>query len=1187
MKNVYTLFWKLRLLLILFFIQASGEAYASHAQGGDLTYTCLGGNQYQLRLAFYRDCAGTTAPGSVTINISSVTCNQNFNTTLTPIPGTGIDVTPICPQLTTECSGGNYPGVQEWIYEGVITLPQACTDWTFSFSLCCRNAATNTIVNPGGQNIYIETTLNNVVAPCNNSPTFSNRPVPFVCAGQSYCFNHGAIDPDGDSLVYSLVNPLTAPATPVTFISPYSALQPIPSSPAMTLNPLTGDICMTPSQIIVAVMAVRVEEWRNGVLIGSVVRDIQVRTLMCNNNLPYITGMNNTNVYSVNACAGSPLTFNIFSYDIDPSQNVTMTWNNGIPAASLTTTGGPLPTGTFSWTPTAADISSTPWCFTVTVSDDACPYAGSQTFAFCITVTGFYVAVTTTSTNCGASNGTATALATGGTGPYSFNWQPSGGNNANANGLTAGTYTVLVTDASGCSMSAVAVVPQGPANGNINAVVNDVACYGGTQDIYLNVNGGQQPYTYQWSNNSTSANLLNVTAGTYSVLVTTANGCTTTATYTITQPAAPLAVNAAVVNMVSCAGGSNGQASANVSGGTSPYNFSWNTSPAQTTAFATSLFAGNYAVVISDANGCTATQSVSITEPLAISSTITTADVTCYGGSDGSSNISTSGGVGPYSITWSSIPSQSGSTAINLPAGNVVATITDANGCTSTATATIAQPPALTAFMSTAVPVTCFAGNNGSASVLASGGTAPYAYSWNTVPQQNTPAASGMIAGMFTVTVTDANGCATISTVTITEPTAVTATVSPGDTICPGQLFSVSAQGSGGTGNFTYLWSPNLGTSNSYTVYANTLTTWTVSAVDANGCTSAPMTITADVYQFSPANLLVSSTSSICAGGSAIITTATNGNTGPLTWNWSAPLSGPGPHTVYPVVTTTYSVNVTNACGVVVPATATVMVNPIPHVVLPPQFSSGCDAVNLVFSDTAAVNAGCFYAWDFGDNTTGTGSTTNHDYTSTGTYVVSVIITSPYGCQGTGSELMNVIVYSSPTASFGMSSNELTIIEPTVVLADASSSNTIGWQWDFGDSTTSTLASPTHTFQREGIFSVRLIATSNGGCMDTITEPLEVKPEYTVFIPNAFTPNADGTNDVFFVYGDEITTIEMKIFDRWGNMIFESDRLEDGWDGRANGGTNIAQQDVYVYKVFIRDFEGKQHKYTGHVSLLK
>ena len=1187
MKNAYTINWKLAILLIVGFIQLSGEAYASHAQGGDLTYTCLGNNQYRLRLAFYRDCAGVNAPANVTIDITSASCNQNFNVTLAPIPGTGQDVTPICPTLTTECSGGTYPGVQEWIYEGNITLPMQCTDWVFSFTLCCRNAAINTINNPSGQNIYIETTLNNAVAPCNNSPTFSNRPVPFICAGQSYCFNHGALDPDGDSLAYSLVDPLSGAGAPVSFIAPYSAINPLPSSPAVTLNPLTGDICMNPSQIIVAVMAVRVEEWRNGTLIGTITRDIQVRTVTCNNNLPSVSGINNTNVYSATACAGSLIQFNIFSNDPDAGQNVTMTWNNGIPGGTFNTTGSPLQSGNFSWIPTQADISTTPWCFTVTVSDDACPYAGSQTYAFCITVTGFSVGVTTTATNCGASNGTATALATGGTGPYSFNWQPSGGNNANANGLTAGTYTVYVTDAAGCAMNAVAVVPAGPSNSNITATYNNIACFGGTEDIYLNVNGGQQPYTYQWSNNSTNANLIGVPAGTYSVIVTTASGCTQTATYTITQPATALSAMSSVLNNVSCAGGSNGSANTTPSGGSAPYNYSWNSTPAQTTQTATSLTAGNYSVVISDANGCTTTQSVLITEPLAITGPISTSDVTCYGGSNGSAFINVVGGIGPYNVTWSSNPIQNGLSAINLMAGNITATVTDANGCVYTNTVNITQPPALNAIMTNWTSVSCNGGNNGSATVQSTGGTAPYTYSWNTTPVQNNANATNMVAGMFTVTVTDANGCATISTVTITEPTPVLVTVSAGDTICPNTAFNVSANGSGGSGNYTYNWSPNLGTGNAYTVYTSTATTWSVSAVDANGCASAPSAIAVDVFQFSPANLNVTSSPSICQGASATITTNVTGNTGQLTWNWSNNLNGPGPFTVYPTTTTTYSVNVTNVCGVVVPATTQVVVHPIPTVIVDPQFATGCDVVNLSFVDTATANTGSTYWWDFGDNSTGTGASTNHDYTMGGTYTVQVTVTSPYGCSGSNSNQVTLIIYDSPTANFTMSSDEVTIVEPTVLFTNNCSGNTLGWWWDFGDTTTSTLSSPTHSYQRTGNFNVRLIAESFGGCRDTVEQPLEVIPEFTIFIPIAFTPNGDGINEIFYVYGAEITTFNMQLYDRWGNLMFESDDLYEGWDGRANGGEQIAQQDVYVYKVALKDFEGKQHKYTGSVTLLK
>src|SRR5665213_128132 len=534
MKNVYTHGWKLFILLIIAFIQSNTEAYASHAQGGEITYTCLGGNQYRLRFAFYRDCSGTNAPANVQIDITSVSCNQTLQATLNPIQGTGQDVTPICPSLTTVCNGGTYPGVQQYIYEGNITLPQACTDWVFSYTLCCRNAAINTIVNPGGDNFYVETHLNNVLAPCDNSPSFSNIPVPFICEAQSFCFNHGAVDVDGDSLSYTLVTPETGPNTYVTYISPYTASQPLLSSPLITFNPVTGDICMNPTQIIVTVMAVEVDEWRNGNLIGSVVRDLQIHTVTCTNNNPYISGINGGNNFSATMCAGNNLNFFINSFDIDTGQNVSMTWNSAINNATFNTSVGPHPTGTFSWTPTAADISNTPYCFTITVTDDACPFNGSQTFAFCITVTGFSVNATSSGTSCANANGTAAAIVTGGNGPYIYLWS-NNANTSSINNLSPGNYSVNVTDASGCVSTASTIVAQGPLPATVNATVVDVPCYGGTNgSATLIVNGGQGPYTYAWSNNTTSSSLNNVGAGTYSVIVTTATGCTTTATVTIT-----------------------------------------------------------------------------------------------------------------------------------------------------------------------------------------------------------------------------------------------------------------------------------------------------------------------------------------------------------------------------------------------------------------------------------------------------------------------------------------------------------------------------------------------------------------------------------------------------------------------------------------------------------------------------
>ncbi|HNH67225.1 MAG TPA: hypothetical protein PLB72_10300, partial [Bacteroidia bacterium] len=207
--------------IFLTLLIAAGMHYksmATHSMGADLTYECVGGNNYKIRVAFYRDCIGINAPNSVNVTISSASCGQRFTRTLFPVPGTGQEITPLCPNALSTCKGGVFTGIQEWVYERVVTLPAQCTDWTFSYELCCRNAAINTITNPLTNTFYIYATLNNTISPCNTSPVFSNKPVPFACLGQELCFNHGASDADGDSLVYELITPKQNDSTDVSYI---------------------------------------------------------------------------------------------------------------------------------------------------------------------------------------------------------------------------------------------------------------------------------------------------------------------------------------------------------------------------------------------------------------------------------------------------------------------------------------------------------------------------------------------------------------------------------------------------------------------------------------------------------------------------------------------------------------------------------------------------------------------------------------------------------------------------------------------------------------------------------------------------------------------------------------------------------------------------------------------------------
>ncbi|MBL4594011.1 MAG: SprB repeat-containing protein, partial [Flavobacteriales bacterium] len=803
-ENTYrVIFW---VVFLFVSVLINKNSFATHAQSADITYQCLGPNQYEISVSFYRDCAGVNAPNTITINTTSASCAQNFNTTLSQIPGTGVDVTPICATLTTQCNGGNTPGVEEYIYRGIINLPNQCNDWTFSFTLCCRNNAINTINNPGGENIYVEAVLNNLDVTCNNSPSFSNPPVYFPCVGQTSCFNHGAIEPDGDSLYYSLIAPGTGPATTVTYLAGYSALQPLTSNIPTTFNSSNGDICMTPTLQEVTVLAVKVEEWRNGVFIGSVTRDIQLRSVVCNNTLPNLSGINGTGQFSLTGCAGSPINFNIPSFDPDLGQTLTINWNNAIPAANFTTNGAQQPTANFNWTPTAGDVSATPYCFTVSISDDNCSYNGVQIYSFCITVTGFTTSTTSTSANCNASNGTATATVQGGLAPYTYQWLPNGGNNANANGLTPGQYTVNVTDANGCISSSIVNVGTGPLPGNINISSTNISCFGGNDgSATANVNGGGQPYVYSWSNGGFNQTISNLTAGTYFVTVISNGGCVTTDTITITAPSSPVTAVTTQTN-VTCFGSNDGSSTVIPTGGVGLYTVVWNTTPIQNNLTATGLANGSYTVTITDNNGCVTTQNISITQPLPLNFSVSNQqDVNCFGGNDGLISININGGTGPYSYNWNNNTYPDSNTINNLTVGIYLLSITDANGCIANTQYTITEPTVLNTSVINSTNITCNGLNDGTIQTNTIGGTPPYSYQW--VPTGSTsPNASNLSFGYHVLAVIDNNGCIDTTAVNITEPAAIVTVLQGDDTICPGQNSTLTATAFGGTGNFTYQW---------------------------------------------------------------------------------------------------------------------------------------------------------------------------------------------------------------------------------------------------------------------------------------------------------------------------------------------------------------------------------------------
>ncbi|MBI4947364.1 MAG: T9SS type A sorting domain-containing protein [Bacteroidetes bacterium] len=441
----------------------------------------------------------------------------------------------------------------------------------------------------------------------------------------------------------------------------------------------------------------------------------------------------------------------------------------------------------------------------------------------------------------GGNDGGAVAAGGGGTGSFTYLWNdPGAQTTAIATGFTAADYVVTATDGNGCASTASVTITEPTAVTASVTATTDATCSNSDGTATVTASGGTGTLAYFWNDPGmqTTATATGLSAAIYTVTVTDANGCFLNDIATISNIGAAT-VSVTATTDVTCNGGSNGDATATASGGTGTLTYSWNTSPAQATLVATGLTAGVYDITVTDGAGCITIQSATINEPTAVVfAAPATTNVLCKGGANGDATASASGGTGSIGYAWNTTPAQNTATATGLIAGDYIATATDGNGCAATSTVTITEPTAVVFAAPATTNVLCNGGANGDATASASGGTGSIGYTWNTSPAQNTATATGLIAGDYVVTATDANSCAATATVTITEPAAALSAVVTAidESICGTNDGSVTASVTGGTGTYTYAWS-NLETTASITGLA--ADTFYVAVTDANGCAVA------------------------------------------------------------------------------------------------------------------------------------------------------------------------------------------------------------------------------------------------------------------------------------------------------------------------------------------------------------
>ncbi|HTA81849.1 MAG TPA: PKD domain-containing protein, partial [Bacteroidia bacterium] len=828
--------------------------------------------------------------------------------------------------------------------------------------------------------------------------------------------------------------------------------------------------------------------------------------------------------------------------------------------------------------------------YTVTVNDAAGGCSGTATVtiaqpgALTASISG------TTPTSCFAgADGTATAGVTGGSAPYTYSWNSTPAQTTStATALAAGSYTVSVTDANNCTVQATAVITQPPALRDSIANTVAVLCNGQSNGTATDgVKGGTGTYTYSWNTapvqtNSTATALA---MGSYTVTVTDANGCKDSTVATVTQPT-PVTLTAAAF-AAACNGACNGSATVIPKGGTGTFTYAWSTTPVQTGATANGLCAGNYSVVVTDANGCVHdTNPLTVTQPPALALTDSVTSAFCNK-ADGYAAVTITGGTTPYVYQWSTGPV---TTSIsNVKPGTYTFGVVDANKCTATISVTVPNIPGETASITSTTTVTCNGGNNGTAAGMATGGVLPYTYSWNDPAAQTSDSATGLSAGTYTLTVTDSAGCVSTAVATVTQPALVVATpLATPATICDGDSSTLSATAIGGTAPYTFTWNTGT-TASSINVGPATTTTYTVTTADINNCPGQPVPVVVTVNP--PLAVTTGTPAAMCPGSSATVhASASGGNGGPYTYTWTPGNVNGSSISVSPATSQFYTVTVTDGCTKV-PAVDSmlVIVDPLPAVAFTTDTDNGCYPACIQFTNASTIALGSIKSWNwsFGDGQSAAIKDTDYCYKTPGQYTVVFTVTSDSGCVSALTQTNLITVYDHPHTEFTDAPQPTTILSPDITFTDQTTDlyGLTQWLWSFGDTASpanfSITQNTSHTYADTGTYTVTLRDVNAHGCIDSVTHYIVIDALFTLYIPSAFTPNADGLNDVFAPKGTYFSSFDMYIFDRWGLPIYHSTDIDKGWNGSVNNTGKACLEDTYVYLINVTDFKGLSHSYLG------